>query len=76
MIVWALRDPEERKEDFEETWTIPYEAKFVSRDEAGVVAAGVEEAFASGYTIVDKAYNGTDPMGGIAYFKKEYEICE
>ena len=32
---------------------IPYDA-FVSRDEIGVVAAGVEEAFASGYTIVDK----------------------
>jgi hypothetical protein len=52
--VWALRDPEERKVDFEETWAILYEA-FVSRDEAGVVAAGVEEGFASGYTIVDRA---------------------
>jgi hypothetical protein len=47
----------------------------VSHDEAGVVAAGVEEAFASGYTIVDRAYNETDPMGGIPYFKKEHEIC-
>jgi hypothetical protein len=36
-------DPEERKVDF------------VSRDEVGVVAAGVEEASASGYTIVDRA---------------------
>jgi hypothetical protein len=36
--VWALRDPqdEERKVDFEETWA------FASRDEAGVVAAGIE----------------------------------
>ena len=50
----ALRDLEERKVDFEETWAILYEA-FVSRDEVGVVAAGVEEAFASGYTIVDRA---------------------
>ena len=50
--VWALRDPEERKVDFEETWVIQYEA-FVNRDEVGVVVAGVEEAFASGYTIVD-----------------------
>ena len=49
----ALRDLEERKVDFEETWAILYEA-FVSRDEVGVVA-GVEEAFASGYTIVDRA---------------------
>ena len=32
--------------DFEETWAIPYEA-FVIRDGVGV-AAGVEEAFASG----------------------------
>ena len=40
--------------DFEETWAIPYEA-FVSRDEVGVMVAGVEEAFASGYTIVDRA---------------------
>ena len=50
--MWALRDLEERKVDFEETWAILYEA-FVSRDEVGVVAAGVEEAFASGYTNVD-----------------------
>ena len=39
--------------NFEETWAIPYEA-FVSRDEVGT-AAGVEEVFASGYTIVDRA---------------------
>ena len=52
-IVWALRVPEERKVDFEETWAIPYEA-FVSWDEVGVVA-GVEEAFSSGYTFVDRA---------------------
>ena len=32
----ALRDLEERKVDFEETWAIPYEA--VSRDEDGMVA--------------------------------------
>jgi len=38
--------------DSEETWAILYEA-FVSRDEVGVVAAGYEVAFASGYTIVD-----------------------
>jgi hypothetical protein len=44
---------------------IPYEA-FVGRDEVGVVAAGVAEAFASGYTIVDRAYNEADPKGGIA----------
>ena len=44
---WALRDLEEWKVDFEETWAIPYEA-FVSWDEVGVVVAGVEEAFASG----------------------------
>ena len=50
----ALRDLEERKMNFEEIWAIPYEA-IVSRDEAGVVAAGVEERFASGYTIVDRA---------------------
>jgi hypothetical protein len=50
--VWALRDPEEWKVDCEETWVIPHEA-FVTRDEG--VAAGVEEAFASGYTIVDRA---------------------
>ena len=62
-------DPEERKVDFEETWAIPYEA-FVSLDGAGVVAAGVEEAFASGYTIVDKAQNGSDPKGGMAYLKR------
>jgi hypothetical protein len=42
-----LRDLEEPKVDFEKTWTIPYEA-IVSQDEAGVVAAGVEEGFASG----------------------------
>ena len=53
-IVWALRDPEEQKVDFEETWAIPNEA-FVSWNEVGEVAAGVEEAFASGYTIVDRA---------------------
>ena len=34
--------------DFE-AWAIPYEA-FVSRDEVGVVMAGVEERSASGYT--------------------------
>jgi hypothetical protein len=38
--------------DFEETWAVLYEA-FVGRDEVGVVAEGVEETFASGYTIVD-----------------------
>ena len=38
--------------DFEETWAILYEA-LVNWDEAGVVAAGVEEGFASGYTNVD-----------------------
>ena len=53
-IVWALREPEEWNLDFVETWAIPCEV-FVSRDEVGVVAAGVEEAFASGYTIVDRA---------------------
>jgi hypothetical protein len=52
--VWALRDLE-WKVDFEETWAIPYEAKFVSQDEVDVVAAGVEEGFGSGYTIVDRA---------------------
>ena len=36
--------------DFEETWAIVYEA-FVSWDEVGVVAAGVEEGFASGWVI-------------------------
>jgi hypothetical protein len=51
--MWVLKVPEERKANFEETWAIPYEA-FVSPDEVGVVAAGVEEALASGYTIVDK----------------------
>ena len=49
-----MRDLEERKVDFEETWAISFEA-FVSRDEVGVVAAGVEEGFSSGYTIVDRA---------------------
>ena len=34
-----MRDLEERKVDFEETWAIQYEA-VVSRDEVGVVAAG------------------------------------
>ena len=52
--MWALRELEERKVDFEETWAILYKA-FVSRDEVGVVAACVEEDFASGYTIVDRA---------------------
>jgi hypothetical protein len=52
--VWALRDPEERKVDFEETWAIPHEA-FVSPDGVGVVAADAEEGVASGYTIVDRA---------------------
>jgi hypothetical protein len=51
--VRALRDLEERKVNFEETWAIPYEA-FASRDEVGVVAAGVVEGFASGYTIVSR----------------------
>ena len=51
--MWALRDLGERKVDFEETWAIPYEA-FVIRDEVGVVAAGVVEGFASGYTMVDR----------------------
>ena len=41
-MVWALRDLEGQKVDFEETWAIPYEA-FVSRDEVGEAAAGVEE---------------------------------
>jgi hypothetical protein len=41
-MVWALRDLEGQKVDFEETWAIPYEA-FFSRDEVGVAAAGVEE---------------------------------
>jgi hypothetical protein len=43
--VWMLRDLEERKVDFEETWAILYKA--------GVVAASVEERFASDYIIVD-----------------------
>ena len=51
--MWALRDLEEQKVDFEETWAIPYEA-FVSLNELGVVAAGVKEGFASGYTMVDR----------------------
>jgi hypothetical protein len=53
--VRPLRDLEERKVDFEETWTIPYEV-FVNRDEVGVVAAGVDKRFqvASSYTTVDK----------------------
>ena len=55
--------------DFEETWAISFEA-FVSWDEVGVVAAGVEEGFSSGYTIVDKAQNGSDPKGGMAYLKR------
>jgi hypothetical protein len=38
--------------DFEETWEILYGA-FVTGDDIGVVAAGVEEGFASSYTIVD-----------------------
>ena len=50
-IVWALRQPEEKEV---ETWAILYEA-FASRDEVGVVAAGVEEASALGYTIIDRA---------------------
>lgn len=52
-IVRELRVLEERKVDFQETWEIPYQA-FVSWDEVGVVAAGVEEGFSSGYTMVDK----------------------
>ena len=38
--------------DFEETWTIPHKV-LVSGDESevGVVAAGVEEEFASGWFI-------------------------
>jgi hypothetical protein len=50
--VWALKDLEVRRVDFEGTWAILYEA-FVSRDEVGGVAAGVEEGLASGYTMVD-----------------------
>ena len=33
-----MRDLEERKVDFEETWVIPYEA-IVNHDEVGVVGA-------------------------------------
>jgi hypothetical protein len=40
-----LQDLGERKVDFEERWAFPYEV-FVGRDEVGVVAAGVGEAFA------------------------------
>ena len=39
--------------DFGEAWVILYEA-YVSQNEVGVVAAGVEEIFASDYTIVDR----------------------
>ena len=43
------------------TSAILYEAS-VSRGEVGVVAAGVEVAFASGHTIVDNgAQNEADP---------------
>ena len=61
--MWALRDSEWRKVDFEETWAILLYEAFVSQDEVDVVTAGVEERFALGYTpIVDnEARNGTDP---------------
>ena len=46
--MWALRDVEEWKVDFEETWAILYEAFVSARDEVGVVVAtsSVEAAFA------------------------------
>ena len=37
--MWALRDVEEWKVDFEETWAILYEAFVSARDEVGVVVA-------------------------------------
>jgi hypothetical protein len=50
--VSGLQDLEERTVDFVETWAILYEALV---QDADVVAAGVEEAFASGCTIADMA---------------------